>query len=51
VTALAHGLGLEVTAEGLETATQVAWARAAGGDRAQGFYFARPLPAADVEAL
>ncbi len=51
VTALAHGLGLDVTAEGLETAAQVAWARAAGCDRGQGFYFARPLPAETIAAL
>ena len=51
VTALAHGLGLEVTAEGLETAAQVAWAREAGCDRGQGFYFARPLPADQVATL
>jgi diguanylate cyclase (GGDEF)-like protein/PAS domain S-box-containing protein len=51
VATLAHGLGLDVTAEGLETAAQVAWARAAGCDRGQGFYFARPLPASEIAAL
>jgi len=51
VTDLAHGLGLDVTAEGLETADQVAWARAAGCERGQGFYFARPLPADELAAL
>jgi len=51
VTDLAHGLGLDVTAEGLETAVQVAWAREAGCDRGQGYYFARPLPADELEAL
>ena len=51
VTELAHGLGLEVTAEGLETAAQVAWARGAGCERGQGFYFARPLPAEQIAAL
>ncbi len=51
VTDLAHGLGLDVTAEGLETADQVAWARAAGCERGQGFYFARPLPADALAAL
>ena len=44
VAELAHGLGLGVTAEGLETAEQVAWASAIGCERGQGFYFARPLP-------
>jgi len=51
VTALAHGLGLDVTAEGLETAAQVAWARDAGCERGQGFYFARPLPPDALAAL
>ncbi len=51
VTDLAHGLGLEVTAEGLETADQVLLARAAGCDRGQGYYFARPLPTDALEEL
>jgi EAL domain-containing protein (putative c-di-GMP-specific phosphodiesterase class I) len=51
VTDLAHGLGLDVTAEGLETAAQVAWARDAGCDRGQGDYFVRPLPVVGVDAL
>jgi diguanylate cyclase (GGDEF)-like protein/PAS domain S-box-containing protein len=48
---LGHGLGLEVLAEGLETAEQVVWARGAGFDRGQGYYFARPLPPDEIEAL
>jgi diguanylate cyclase (GGDEF)-like protein/PAS domain S-box-containing protein len=48
---LAHGLGLGVTAEGLETADQVAWARATGCEWGQGFYFARPLPPEEFAAL
>jgi diguanylate cyclase (GGDEF)-like protein/PAS domain S-box-containing protein len=51
VTDLAHGLGLDVTAEGLETAEQVAWAREIGCDRGQGFYFSLPRPADGIEAL
>jgi diguanylate cyclase (GGDEF)-like protein/PAS domain S-box-containing protein len=51
VTDLAHGLGLDVTAEGLETPAQVAWAREAGCDRGQGYYFSRPLPVEELEAL
>ncbi|HET8627879.1 MAG TPA: EAL domain-containing protein, partial [Thermomicrobiales bacterium] len=51
VTELAHGLGLAVTAEGLETAEQVAGARAAGCDHGQGYHFARPLPPEAVAAL
>jgi EAL domain-containing protein (putative c-di-GMP-specific phosphodiesterase class I) len=51
VAGLAHGLGLDVTAEGLETAADVAWAREAGCTLAQGYYFARPLPAEECTAL
>jgi diguanylate cyclase (GGDEF)-like protein/PAS domain S-box-containing protein len=41
---LANGLGVEVTAVGLETEQQVTRAREAGCHRGQGFYFAPPLP-------
>jgi EAL domain-containing protein (putative c-di-GMP-specific phosphodiesterase class I) len=41
---LAHGLGLTVCAEGVETAAAADWLREAGCDRAQGFFFSRPLP-------
>ncbi len=50
VVGLAHGLGLGVTAEGLETAAQASWAREAGCDRGQGYYFARPLPPEELAA-
>ncbi len=51
VTDLAHDLGLVVTAEGLETVEQVAWACAAGCDRGQGYYFARPLAPDELDTL
>jgi EAL domain-containing protein (putative c-di-GMP-specific phosphodiesterase class I) len=44
IASLAHILGLAVTAEGVEQATQVEVLRRFC-DRAQGHYFARPLPA------
>jgi EAL domain-containing protein (putative c-di-GMP-specific phosphodiesterase class I) len=40
---LAHGLGLTVTAEGVETAEQMKLLRELGCDVAQGFFVARPL--------
>jgi len=41
---LAHGLGLRVTAEGVESASTADWLRTSGCDDAQGYYFARPAP-------
>jgi EAL domain-containing protein (putative c-di-GMP-specific phosphodiesterase class I) len=43
---LGHNLGLQVVAEGVETAATYAWLQDAGCDVAQGFLFARPMPAA-----
>ena len=46
---LAHALGLVVVAEGVEDADQVVHLRALGCDLAQGYFFARPQPAEDLE--
>jgi EAL domain-containing protein (putative c-di-GMP-specific phosphodiesterase class I) len=51
VIALARGLNMEVTAEGIETSEQRARLEALGCDRGQGYYFARPLPAAGATDL
>ncbi len=42
---MAHNLGLTVTAEGIETAEQQDWMHQLGCDSAQGYFFARPMPA------
>jgi diguanylate cyclase (GGDEF)-like protein len=47
---LAHALGLVVVAEGVEDADQVAHLRKLGCDQAQGYFFARPQSAEDLEA-
>jgi EAL domain-containing protein (putative c-di-GMP-specific phosphodiesterase class I) len=44
---LARGLGIAVLAEGVETRAEVETLTALGCSIFQGFYFARPLPAAD----
>jgi predicted signal transduction protein with EAL and GGDEF domain len=51
ITAMASALGVEVVAEGVETAEQAAEAQAQGCALAQGYYFARPAPPTEIEAL
>lgn len=48
---LAHRIGLEVVAEGVETEEERAVLTRIGCDYAQGYLFARPLSVADAEAL
>jgi diguanylate cyclase (GGDEF)-like protein/PAS domain S-box-containing protein len=49
--ALAHELGLNIVAEGVETAAQADLLRGWGCGEAQGFHFARPLSGEDATAL
>ena len=51
IIAMAHSLKLKVVAEGVETPQQVEFLRSAGCDNVQGFYFARPMTAAQLTAL
>ncbi len=51
VISLAHGMGVDVVAEGIETVEQLASLRELACDRGQGYYFARPLPPDDLHAL
>ena len=46
---MAHSLGLKVIAEGVETAELLLQLRSFGCDEAQGYHYARPMPAADFE--
>jgi diguanylate cyclase (GGDEF)-like protein len=50
IIALGRELHMRVTVEGIETAEQVAFLDGADGDQAQGFYFGRPVPAAEIAA-
>ena len=48
--AMAHNLGLEVIAEGVETVAQAEFLLDQQCEEAQGFLYAKPLPATDFEA-
>ncbi|MDR3369257.1 EAL domain-containing protein [Rhodoferax sp.] len=48
---MAHNLGLSVIAEGVETLAELSYLRQHACDEIQGYYFSRPLPAAQYEAL
>jgi diguanylate cyclase (GGDEF)-like protein len=50
VVSLGRGLGMRVTAEGVENAEQHLFLRAAGVHSMQGYRFGRPGPAADIGA-
>ena len=48
---IAHALGISVVDEGVETETQREEILAVGCDYAQGYLFARPMPAESIETL
>ena len=51
IISLAHSLKLEVIAEGVETASQLAYLRRHHCDQMQGYYFSRPLAVPELESL
>ena len=51
IVALAHNLGMDVVAEGVETIEQVVQLQALGCEYAQGFYFSRAVDAATADGL
>lgn len=51
IVAMAHSLGLQVVAEGVETPEQLAFLKSLGCNRAQGYYFSKPLPAEEFAQL
>ncbi|MBY0411003.1 MAG: EAL domain-containing protein, partial [Burkholderiaceae bacterium] len=48
---MAHGMGFKTIAEGVETQAQLDYLRQHGCDEIQGYFFSRPIPAADFERL
>ncbi|MCL4756738.1 MAG: EAL domain-containing protein [Rhodocyclaceae bacterium] len=50
IIAMGQGLGMSVVAEGVETSSQLEFLLQHGCAEAQGFYFARPMPAGELEA-
>ena len=51
IISMAHSLGIQTVAEGVETEAQLAFLQAHGCDVVQGYYFSRPKPADDLAAL
>ena len=51
IIALAHELGKEVVAEGVETADDAAYLRSIGCEFGQGFYYGEPMSPKEVAAL
>lgn len=51
ILAMAHNLGMDVVAEGVERSDQVDLLRELGCEFAQGYFFSRPVSAAEAEAL
>lgn len=50
IISMGHKVGLEIIAEGIETAEQLATLRRLGADFGQGFFLSRPYPAEVIEA-
>ncbi len=51
IISMSRSLGLKTIAEGVETVEQLAFLREQGCDEAQGYYFSKPLPVTQMDAL
>jgi predicted signal transduction protein with EAL and GGDEF domain len=51
IISVGHALGLQVTAEGVESASELEYLRDQHCDRAQGYYFGRPVQSARLKGL
>ena len=50
IISLAHNMGMEVVAEGVETSEQVEVVKALGCEKVQGYFYAKPMPYDDFAA-
>ncbi|WP_379130270.1 ABC transporter substrate binding protein [Paenibacillus sp. sgz500958] len=50
IVTIGHDMGLNVTAEGVETVEQLAFLERTNCDKIQGYYFSKPIPEGQVEA-
>ncbi len=51
VIALAHGIDVEVVAEGVESGDEYTLFKNLGCERVQGYHLGRPVPPDDIESL
>jgi hypothetical protein len=51
IVSMGRSLKLKVIAEGVETIQELEFLQALGCDEAQGYFFSRPVPAGEFEAL
>ncbi len=51
IATLSNALDMKVTAEGVETKEQLAFAKDIGCDEIQGYYFYKPMPPKEIEVL
>lgn len=51
VVTLAHDLGMDVVAEGVETTEQAKWLSGVGCDRLQGYVISKPMPASAIKGF
>ena len=51
ILAMSHSLGLHTIAEGVETQSQKDFLEQHGCEAFQGYFFARPMPVADLDRL
>ena len=51
ITDLGHSMGRNICVEGVETAAQYRYCKDCKVDYIQGYYFHKPMPAADMQAL